>query len=250
MNKIFKMDLHRVSHSITFYVAIIFVAVMAFAQVKSGMSNTLDSLLGAGGNDDFMAAAMGSGVISILVSILISLFVCGDYSGGFAKNIFTVHANPWEYIGGKMLSMEVVSAFLLFLYTLLSIVALNIFGVGVTLNGGVIGLVVFLLEKLLLAAALNGAVLLIVLFTRNIAWGIFAGFLIATGGLAMGIALLAEFLGWGWLVNIFSVTISGASALCTLTFSPATLLRVLLAGVAWIAVSCIASHRVLKCKDI
>lgn len=250
MNKIFKMDLHRLFHSITFYVAIAFVAVMAFAQVKSGMSTTLDALLGAGGSDDFMAAAMGCGVINILVSILISLFVCGDYAGGFAKNIFTYHANPWEYIGGKMLSMGVVSAFLFLLYTVLSITSLIVFGVGVALSGGVIGLIAFLFEKLLLAVALNGVVLLIVVFTRNTAWGIFAGFLIATGGLAMGISLLANFLGWNWLVSIFSVSISGSSALCSLVFSPVILVRVVLAGVAWIVLSCVLSKNVLKAKDI
>lgn len=250
MNKIFKMDLHRVLHSVSFYVSIIFVTIMAFAVVKSGMSENLEGLLGVGGSDDFMLATMGGGVISILVSIILSLFVCGDYSGGFAKNIFTVHANPWEYIGGKMLSMEAISAFLLALYVTECFMALSIFGAGVTLSGGVLGLVAFLFEKLLLAAALNSIVLLVVVFTRNIAWGIFAGFLIATGGFAMGISLLADFLGWNWLVNIFSITISGASALCTLIFSPVILLRVLFASVAWIVLGCIVSNRVLKTKDV
>lgn len=59
---------------------------------------------------------MGAGVIYILISIIIAIFVCGDYAGGFAKNLFAVHADPKEYVGGKMLAMAVVSALMLVLY--------------------------------------------------------------------------------------------------------------------------------------
>lgn len=253
MRKIFKMDIHRLTHSIVFYVAIAFVTVMAFAQVKSGMSSNLEGLLGIatqGGGEDFMAAAMGGGVINILISIILSLFVCGDYSGGFAKNIFTVHADPKDYILGKIVSMAAVSGFLLILYTAESCAALSILGGGVSLTGGVAGLLVFLIEKWLLSGALCAAVLMILVFTRNTAWGIFAGFLIATGGLAMGISMLSEWLGWGWLEKMFLVTISGASSLCTLTFQPMIFLRVFLAAAAWMIVTCVISRKLLLKKDI
>ncbi len=254
MIRIFKMDMHRLTHSPVFYVALAFITIMAVALPMSGMSNSLDGLLGvsrgAVTGDDFMTAAMGAGVINILLSIILSLFVCGDYSGGFAKNLFTTHADPKNYIGGKMLSMAAAGSILLLIYTLEAVISLLIFNGEVTMSGNIFGLIMFLVEKCLLSCALSAVVLLILVFTRNTAWGITAGFLIATGGLAMGVSLLGEWLNWGWLVNIFSVTISGAAALCTLSFSLLAFLRVLCASAAWIAIGCAASKRIIKSKDI
>lgn len=254
MTKLLRMDMHRLTHSVVFYVAIAFVTIMAVALPMSGMSTSLDGLLGVVGGsvsgDDFMTATMGAGVINILLGIILSIFVCGDYSGGFGKNIFTTHANKKDYLGGKLMSMAVTSGILLLIYTLESIVSLAIFTGGVAMSGSIFGVIVFLLEKWLLSIALSAVVLLVLVFTRNTAWGIVAGFLIATGGLAMGIQILGDLLGWGWLVNIFSVTISGSSALCTFSFSPLIFFRVVIAGAAWIAVSCFASSKVLKAKDI
>ena len=279
MINIYKMDMHRLKHSKVFYVAIIFITIMAFATVMSGMSTTLGSMLGAADaapsfsagsaasadiitpdisvsgdaaadGDAFMSMMMGTSVVFILISIILTLFVCGDYSGGFANNIFAAHSNPWDYIGGKMMSMATTSGFLLILFTVESVISLMAFGHEVTLSGGIIGLIFFLFEKWLISCALSSVILLVTLFTRNIAWGIVAGFLIATGGLTMGVALFANHFGFDWLINIFSITISGSSQICTLSFSGLILLRVILASAAWIAIGCFASSKVLKSKDI
>ena len=255
MLSIFKMDLHRLKHSKVFYVSIIFITIMAVALVMSGMSTSMDGLLGvassaADDGDAFMTGMMGTGVIFILLGIILTLFVCGDYSGRFANNIFTTHSNPKDYIGGKMLSMAVTSGFLLILYTIECMVALSIFGHSIVLSGGFLGLIFYLLQKWLLSCALCAVVLLVTVFTRNIAWGVVAAFLIATGGLSMGIAMLARLLHLDWLTSVFSFTISGSSGLCTLSFNALIFFRVLLASVAWVAVGCLASRKVLKTKDI
>ena len=254
MNKIFKMDLHRMLHSVSFYVAIIFLIAMAVGQILGGMSTTLDGLMGAvktgDAGADFMTTAMGAGVIYILLSIILSIFVCGDYSNGFAKNIFAVHADPKDYVCGKMLSMGVVSAFLLVLYTVISVIALPMLGCSVTLSGGIFGLIVFLVEKWLVSLALCAVVLFVALFTRNMAWSMFAGFVIATGGLSMGASLFAQMVHMEWIESIFSVLISSASKACTMSFSPLVFLRVLIISAVWIALTYIASTRTLKKKDI
>ena len=254
MNKIFKMDMHRMLHSVSFYICIAFLIAMAFGQLIGGMSTTLDGMLGAAamgdGGADFMSSAMGGGVIYILLSVLLSIFVCGDYSGGFAKNIFTVHADPADYIGGKLLSMGGVSAFMLVFYTVLSTVSLPLFGYSLTLTGGILGLAVFLLEKWLLSLALCSVILLVALFTRNMAWSVIAGFLVATGGLTMGASMLAEMLHMPWIETAFSFTISGTAQLCSMVFSPAALIHIVLTGAAWTVVSWIASTCVIRNKDI
>lgn len=54
MRNIFKMDMHRLTHSTVFYVAIAFITIMAVALPMSGMSTSLDGILGVTGG-----AAMG-----------------------------------------------------------------------------------------------------------------------------------------------------------------------------------------------
>lgn len=147
MNNIFKMDMHRLLHSKVLYVSIAFLLAMAIGQIMGGMSTTMDSLMGVAATGDagtdFMSSAMGAGVIYILISIIIAIFVCGDYAGGFAKNLFAVHADPKDYVGGKMLSMAVVSAFMLALYTIVCLIALPILGYGVSLSGAFWGWLYF-----------------------------------------------------------------------------------------------------------
>lgn len=254
MIKIFKMDLHRLLHSTVFYVSVIFSMLMAFGQIKGGMSTSLDGLMGVVGSGeaggDFMSAAMGAGVIYILISIIIAVFVCGDYSGGFAKNIFAAHADPKDYIIGKMLSMGAASGFLLVLYTVACLIMLPAMGYPLVLTGGVVGLIFFVVEKWLVSCALCAVVLLVSLFTRNVAWTLFVGFLIATGGLTMGISLFAQAFGLGWIETVFSVMISGAAKICSMTFHPLIFVRVLLTALVWTVGAYIGSKKVLLAKDI
>lgn len=254
MTNVYKMDMHRLTHSLVFYISLIFISVMAFALPYSGMADTMEGLMGvageAGSGDDFMTSAMGAGVIYILLGIILSIFVCGDYSGGFGKNIFTTHSNPKDYIIGKLEAMAVTSGLFLAIYTIESAIFLFIITGRVELSGGIAGLLLFFLEKWLLSIAFSGVVLLVLIFTRNMAWGIVAAFLIATGGLAMGVAMLAEWTGFLWLKTIFSVAISGASSLCTLTVQPVVFLRVLLATVVWLVIAYIGNSQLLRKKDI
>lgn len=107
-----------------------------------------------------------------------------------------------------------------------------------------------LLFSLHFSCAPTSVVLLVAFFTRNIAWSLTAGFLIATGGLTMGVALFAEAFNLGWIVNIFSVTVSGAAKICTMTFNPIIFLRVLLTRAVWVGAACFFGRRVLLKKDI
>lgn len=254
MNNIFKMDMHRLLHSKVFYVSIAFLLAMAVGQIMGGMSTTMDALMGVAltgdAGTDFMSSVMGAGVIYILISIIIAIFVCGDYAGGFAKNLFAVHADPKEYVGGKMLSMAVVSALMLVLYAIICLIALPVLGYDVVLSGGVLGLIVFLLEKWMVGCAMSAVVLLVSFFTRNMAWTMFVGFLIATGGLTMGISLFAQAFGLEWIETVFSVLISGAAKLCSMQFDSIILLRVLVTCGVWTVAAYMCGKQVLLKKDI
>ncbi|ASA23466.1 hypothetical protein [Paenibacillus donghaensis] len=254
MRNIMRMDLHRLLHSKVLYVSLAFLLIMAVSQVISGGDNvSIELLLGASGSsgeEDFLNASMGTGVIFILLGIILTLFVCRDYSSGFAKNIFTAHANPWDYIGGKMLSMMVTSALMLVLYSIEALLALTVSGNGIILAGGVTGLILFIVQKWIVSCAFIALILLINLLTRSTTVGIIAGFLVATGGLTMGITLFADNFNLDFLSSLLSFTISGSSQLPTLTFSGIVFLQVLLTSIVWMAACCVLSKKVLMTKDV
>ena len=256
MRNIFKMDIHRLLHSKVFYVSLAFLIVAVVSMPLSGLGTSMEMLMGVGGSigaeagDDFMQSMLGTSIVFILIGIIQTLFICGDYSGGFCKNIFTAHADAKGYIGGKMLSMSVASGIMLVFYTVVALLALAISGNGIVLSGGVFGLLAFLVQKWLLSCAFNAVLLLVNLISRNTAVGVIASFLVATGGLTMGLAMFGEMLGIGWISQIGKVMISGASQLCTLMFSGATCINVLLVSAVWICACFFGSKRVLATKDV
>lgn len=252
MLNILKMDIHRILHSKVFYVSLAFLTLMAVTMPLSGMSTTLPAMLGisdAASGEAFMSASTGTGVISILIGIVLTLFICGDYSGGFSKNLFSFHADTKDYVFGKMASMLILSALLLVVYTIESVIVLAVMGYGVVLEGGVIGLLLFLVQKWIVSGAFIALIMLICLTTRNTAVGVIAGFLVATGGLTMGLVLFGDMLGIDIFQTISTFTISGASGLATLSFDALTFVQILLVSAVWMVACIFLSRTTLKTKD-
>lgn len=78
----------------------------------------------------------------------------------------------------------------------------------------------------------------------------FVGFLIATGGLTMGLSLFAQAFGLEWIETVFSVPISGAAKLCSMQFDLVVLLRVLITCGVWTIAAYVCGKKVLLKKDI
>ncbi len=254
MNKVLKMDLYRLVHSIVFYVCLGFITMMAVAMVMSASNTTLDTLMGVSKNvdpgDAFMASMTGTGVINILLGITLALFVSGDFTSGFIKNILTVHSSFKDYFLDKLASFGTLSLFMMLFYTIESILALMIFGNGVAFSGGIFGFVVFLLEKWIISLAFCSVILLIVLWTRKAAWGIIAGFIIATGGLSMMIPGLANMFHWDWLNAVYAITLSGASSSIDVSFNALNLIHIIFVGLGYFGLTSILALRMMKTKDI
>ena len=85
---------------------------------------------------------------------------------------------------------------------------------------------------------------------KNTAWGIFGGFVVATGGLSMGLMGLASMFHLDFLNSVYHMTLSGAGSLCTTVFDPGTLIRCMIVSAAWFGVTMTASHKILSVKDI
>lgn len=252
MLKLFRMDLHRLFHRKTLYVLIVAMSAitlsMLFLSDPSGM--TIGSVMGVLDGVDmnnFMSAASGLGLVYTMICILLSFFVCDDFSSGFAKNLFTVHANKRDYIASKILSTMVASGVMMLISTVEAVAFCMISGIEV---GSIGGIVVFFLEKWLLSAPFSAAILFISLWARNKGLGFLFACLLGTGGLVMGISWAFEVLHVPYASQILSWTMYGASTVPALQFQFGDLLHVAAAAVIWSVVYGALSAAVLKKKDI
>lgn len=64
----------------------------------------------------FRESNMDGGVYNLIFGIAVTLLVCGDYQGGFLKNIMSLHRRRQVYIGSKLMAAGILD----FLYLTLS----------------------------------------------------------------------------------------------------------------------------------
>lgn len=255
MLNLFRMDLRRLFRGKSFYLLILGLAVMigTFAMTGAAGANTsIAALIGpvASGGGDMMSAMMGISMVLIFASLILTIFIGSDYSTGFAKNIFTVHAKKWDYILSKLLISIIVSAIYITFYVALMSVLGAIQGLPMGLPGGFGGLALFVLENLLLAVALNSIVILINVFFRNRVIGTLGCFLIGTGAISMLIGLLGGLLDWPFLNTLATFSVAGCGMICSLVPRGMVFLQVVIVSVVWTALALYLSYLTLKKKDL
>ena len=253
MLNLFKMDMRRLFRGKTLYIMmIVLTSIVLSSVILSDSSANLSELLGGMQIDDpemaFIGGTMGVGAIYGLIGIIAMLFICNDYSSGFAKNIFSVHTNKRDYIISKLLIMMVACGILIGLFVLETVVCAAILGRSLTVDS-VFGTVMFLFQKWLFSGVFAAIYIFINLWTRNKAVGTIAAFIIGTGGLVLGFSLFFEMIGIDASIIIDS-TIHGASGLINIGFNALTTLRVLITGAVWIIVYGFLSKKVLLKKDV
>lgn len=64
----------------------------------------------------FRESNMDGGMYNLIFGIAVTLLVCGDYQGGFIKNIMPLHRERWTYVGSKLTAAGILN----FLYLMLS----------------------------------------------------------------------------------------------------------------------------------
>lgn len=90
MNNLLKMDLYRLFRRKTLYVMLIAVSAMILSMLilADPATLTVSSILGVMNGvsmDNFMSAGSGLGLSYTLMCVMLSFFVCDDFSSGFAK---------------------------------------------------------------------------------------------------------------------------------------------------------------------
>ncbi len=144
MFNLLKMDLRRLFRSRSFYmilgvtaVLLVMVTVMAYAVADSEMMDAMEAQ-GAEITEsdrmmseyihnmsqlDLMHETLGSGFLLVMTGIGMTLFVNGDFSSGFIKNICSAKPRRRDYVLSKILLAGVYSAMITVLSVLLMLLS-------------------------------------------------------------------------------------------------------------------------------
>lgn len=159
-----KLDFFRLFHTPAFYIMVAVAAMIpALVLTMVGANETGDVQTftnvwqvfeGLSGNTaglmDF-ANMTNVNMVYIFAALLLSIFVSHDYSSGFVKNIFTVHAKKSDYVVSKSVVGIFGGACMILSYFIVTIIVGALTGKSFDLGAaGVGGLILCLLSKITL----------------------------------------------------------------------------------------------------
>ena len=256
-----KMDLRRTFRTQPFYWLLLGVATLVMVVFRTAAREdnvTLMGLLGsytAGEGFDPMASMMGISIIPLFSMIAFVLNVGGDFSTGFAKNIFTFHANKWEYVISKTALGAIISSLYILAYMIGFLVVGSVMGLpwGVASIGE---MVLYVIQKMLLTIPLSSLVLFVMILLRNRGWGIVSAIAVSMGSVSMFVMMAASILtgitgiDFSWLSALTAWFISGCSSSLVLMASVPQSLKVLGVTAIWTLLWSVLTWNRLKKKDI
>ena len=159
-----KLDFYRLLHTPIFYIMVLISAlipalVMTMVGANEGVdaqtyTNVWQVFEGLSGNTaglmDFANMA-NINMVYIFAALMLSIFVSHDYSSGFVKNIFTVHAKKSDYVVSKSLAGIFGGVCMILSYFLVTIIIGAITGKSFDLGvAGIGGLFMCLFSKIAL----------------------------------------------------------------------------------------------------
>lgn len=132
MLNMLRMDLRRMFRSRMFYIAflcltagILIMIIMLHTitdpelreqAIDAGMKFTttndsdFDEIRQMSETEALCSTIYSGGFFFVALYVVAVLFICSDFSSGFAKNIFSYNGGRWRYFAGKMICMSVVCA--------------------------------------------------------------------------------------------------------------------------------------------
>lgn len=252
MLNLVKMDLRRTFRTPLFYALLLGLGVMLGTFAMTGImgeNQSIAALIGPVSTTGDMMSTMGMSMVLIFGAIYIVSVIGKDFSSGFIKNIMTVHANKNDYILSKLVVSTVVSTLMITFYVVLMVILGMIQGLPLAIPS-IVGLLVFLIGKLLLAIALNALMIGFELCFRKLPISILACFMFGMGGATMLLSMLSGSLDMPILQTISSFTIAGSSNIGTLSASVGDTLHIVLCALVWLIASLVCTTMITKKKDI
>ena len=216
MFDLLKMDIRHLFKSRSFYIvlgvtaALVFLVVLLAATMAD--SSFLDEMQSQGMEVseydrqmseeihhmtqlEFISECIGSGFLLIMAGVGVTLFVHGDFSSGFIKNICFARPRRWEYVLSKVLLSGVYSGAIVLLGVLLSMVFPLLFGLHPA-GSPVVRILEYVFWNWLLCWAFSLMGLALVLLTRSSTLGIVLA-VVSGGGVTMQLLqMLCQALHW------------------------------------------------------
>lgn len=253
VKNLFRMDLHRMIHGKAFWVMAciaVFIPVMMLTQ----MSDVKDIMTFVGSNGKNAAGAFGAGmnlsVLTILTGILLCITIGREYTSGYIKNIITSHANKCDYIISKTMIAIIWNIVFVIIYLITLFVLGAVMGLptGIT---SVLGLVLYVIEKLLLSIPMSILMIAInLIFRRSYGWSIMFVCIAGTGMFTMSLQMILQMIGLGAVSNIFNFTITGAAAYATTTPSLISFIIIILVSVIWTLICTLLGNLLMNKRDV
>lgn len=222
LTTLIKLDFYRLFHTPVFYVMVAVAAMipalvltMVGANETGGVqtfTNTWQVFENLSGNTaglmDF-ANMTNVNMVYIFAALMLSIFVSHDYSSGFVKNIFTVHAKKSDYVFSKSVAGIFGGVCMVLSYFTVTIIVGALTGKSFDLGAaGAGGLILCLLSKIALMGLFVPLYLtMAVLFKQKLWVTIIATF--AVGILFYPVASLAVPLNASFLTLIMCVLAAG-----------------------------------------
>lgn len=217
MFELLRMDIRRMARAKMLYISL--ASLVAGVLITAAVLRTIvDPSAGLQSADKAAMEILGLTDVQALCSTIYSgsffflalymvaaLFVCSDYSSGFAKNIFTVHADRWKYYVSKLVCSAIVCAFLI-LGTFAGFKLIN-FAMGFQYAPSPSDYLLFLAANLLVGAAFSAQAIFVAVATRSSGAGV--GLAIVAGS-GMVVVMLESILG-NWGISIIDSTIYGCT---------------------------------------
>lgn len=190
LSSMLRLDFYRLFHTPALYIMLLIAAMIpALLMTTSGMSTVdqfgneqppaviytnvwqvVESLGGSAVAEnplDFSGFA-NINMVFIFAGLLMAIFIAHDYSSGFVKNIFTVHARKRDYVISKTLVGVFGGIGMLFTYIMGSAISGLFMGLSFEVNAA--GLILCLISKSLLMLVFCSLFLGIAVFFKNKLW--------------------------------------------------------------------------------
>lgn len=193
----------------------------------------------------FRNIGMDGGLYCSALGIVITLFVCMDFQGGFMKNIITSHQKRWHYVVSKLLTAGILNFFLIFILFAFCLLMNMLFHM-VPFTGWN-NVLFYMAWAWLISTAFASLVIAICVITRSAVMGIL-------GAILLGSGILVTFL--SYVTNLFHL---GQWANYTLyynmTYGPSAYsgtgdLQIFIIGFAFIALYTAVASLCLTKQDI
>ena len=269
MFNLLRMDLRRLVRTRSFYIVLAVTAgfLLLMILMVSAVSNpeTLDAMQSSGmvvveGDDhqmgeeirsmsrlEFVHECLGSGFLLMITCIGMTLFVNGDFSSGYVKNICFARPRRREYVLSKVLVAGMYSGVLVIVGILVSLVGPALFGLHLAASP-IARILQYTFWMWLPNWAFGMLGLVLVLLTRSSTLGIIMAILSGGGVVAVLLQSLCQRFGWPDLAQYMLSMV--ASYQCVPMLGTEQMVMILACAAGWGLVYAAGSLIAMEKRDI